>query len=157
MKDANVMRLFVAVAALMCAQPGHALNCSVSASPTSFGSYNTFSPTPLDGVGNVRVSCSNLISVLVSYTISLSAGAAGSYTPRQMSNGASTLSYNLYTSPAHTTVWGNGSAGTSTVIDGYLLGLLTVTRNYPVYGRVAAGQNVAAGAYTDAIVVTINY
>jgi spore coat protein U-like protein len=141
----------------MCTSAAHALTCAVSASTTNFGSYSTISPTPLDGTGNVQVSCSNLVSILVNYTISLSTGTSGTYSSRQMTNGADVLSYNLYTNAARTIVWGNGADGSSTLSDGYLLGILTVTRNYPVYGRVAAGQSVPPGVYSDTIVVTINY
>jgi spore coat protein U-like protein len=157
MSKTEVWKWLLAIMALASSQAAHALSCTVSANATSFGSYSTFSPTALDGVGNVRVSCSNLISILVNYTILLSTGSSGSYSPRHMASGANSLGYNLYTNAARTIVWGNGSAGTSALSDGYLLGVLTVTNNYPVYGRVAAGQNVPPGAYTDTIVVTVNY
>lgn len=29
--------------------------------------------------------------------------------------------------------------------------------NYPVYGRIATGQNTLAGIYTDILTVTLNY
>lgn len=74
-----------------------------------------------------------------------------------MYSGAYAIEYNLYTDSTRTTLWGDGSAGTSYVSDGYLLGLLTVSRNYPVYGRVPAGQNLPAGVYSDVVVVTVDY
>lgn len=136
-----------------------AATCSVSALPTAFGSYNPFSPSAVDSTGRVTVSCSlgGLLSLLVSYTIRLSAGGAGSYAPRRMSSGANTLNYNLYTSNARTTVWGNGTASTGTISDGYLLGLGTTVRNYTVYARLPAPQNVRAGSYLDSITVTVDY
>lgn len=134
-------------------------SCSVSASPLNFGSYSPFSASPHDAVGNVRVSCSliGLVSVNVSYTIQLSTGSSGSFFPRELGAGSQTLQYNLYTNSARTTVWGNASGGTAQVSDGYLLGLLTVTRDYPVYALIPSGQNVPAGSYADTIVVTLNY
>lgn len=141
-------------------QSAHALaECTVSASPTAFGGYSPFSAAPLDTAGNVAVSCSLLgvVSLLVSYTISLSAGSSGVHASRTMFSGGSVLGYNLYTNSARTTVWGNGTGGTSTVSDGYVLGLLTTTRNYPVYGRIPAGQNVSAGLYADTITVQVDY
>ena len=153
----KVMQWLLGIFVMACAQTAYALNCSVSASGTNFGSYSIFNPAPLDAVGNIRVSCSNLISILVNYTILLSPGASGSYAARRMSNGGNNLAYNLYTNAARTAIWGNGSAGTSVLNDGYLLGLFTVTQNYSVYGRVVAGQNVPPGAYSDTIVVTVNY
>jgi spore coat protein U-like protein len=51
------------------------------------------------------------------------------------------------------TVWGDGSAGTSTVP------LRKVNRNRPatttIYGRIPPGQNVSVGAYSDSVTVTI--
>lgn len=133
-------------------------DCTVSASAVAFGNYVYSAASPLDASGNVRVSCSliGLVSLLVSYDIALSTGS-GSYAARQMSSGANQLQYNLYTNSARTIVWGDGNGGTSTISDSYLLGLLTVERDYPIYGRVPIGQNVPAGGYNDIITVTVTY
>lgn len=138
----------------------HALaDCTVSASPTSFGTYSPFSISPLDGTGNVQVSCTLLgvISLLVSYDILLSPGSSSTFANRTMTGGGYNLNYNLYTTAGRSSIWGDGSGGTSIVSDGYLLGLLTTVRNYTVYGRVVALQNVPPGPYSDTIVVTVNY
>lgn len=134
-------------------------DCTVSASSTNFGAYSPFSISPLDGTGNVQVSCSliGVISILVNYDILLSAGASGTFANRIMTGGGYNLTYNLYTTAGHSAIWGDGSGGTASVSDGYLLGLLTTVRNYPVHGRLIAGQNVAPGIYSDTIVVTVNY
>lgn len=78
--------------------------------------------------------------------------------PRKMSNGGTQLSYQLYSNSGRTTIWGDGSAGTSTVTDGYLISVLVpVVRNYSVYGRITAKQNVTAGSYLDAVTVLMTY
>lgn len=139
---------------------GIGCTCSVSASTINFGVYNPFSATNLQNTGNVAVTCSALLVGLnVSYEISLNQGNGGSFNPRRMTNGISNLSYNLYTSSAYSTIWGTptSGAGTGTVSDAYLLNLLSVTRNYTVYGRVPALQNVSPGSYTDTITVTVTY
>lgn len=138
---------------------GQLYSCSVTANPVNFGNYSPFDGNPVDAVGNVRVSCSllGLTSLLVSYDIRLSTGSSSSYFPRLMYSGTEVLEYNLYTDSARTMIWGDGSTGNSYVSDGYLLGLLTVSRDYPVYGRLPAGQNVPAGVYSDVIVVTVDY
>ncbi|HZX31656.1 MAG TPA: spore coat U domain-containing protein [Rhodocyclaceae bacterium] len=139
-------------------QEASALACTAAASSTSFGSYNPASLLATDGVGNVRVACSTvLINVLVGYTISLSAGSSGSYAVRRLQNGSNHLNYNLYSDFTRLTVWGDGSGGSSSVSDSYLLVVLTLARDYPVYGRIPAGQNVPAGSYADTILVTVNY
>jgi spore coat protein U domain-containing protein, fimbrial subunit CupE1/2/3/6 len=82
-------------------------------------------------------------------------GGSGGFNPRQMRRaGASDLlGYNLYTTASMSTVWGDGSAGTSTVF------LSKVNRNHPVttsvYGRIPPGQNVSVGSYADTLTVTI--
>jgi spore coat protein U-like protein len=133
--------------------------CVALASPVSFGAYSPFDAAPVTSSGTLSVRCSllGLLSLDVQYTIQLGPGTSGSYAGRSLVQGARVLSYNLYTDFARTTVWGNGGAGTATVTDGYSLGLLTTTREYPVYGRIPAGQNVPAGTYSDTILVTIDY
>ena len=157
---ARLRSTLAAVALLASAASAQALgSCTASASTTAFGSYNPFNAASVDSVGNVQVSCSLLgvISIDVAYTIALSAGSGGSYANRRLSGGSQTLTYGLYTDPTRATSWGDGSSGTSTVGDGYLLGLLTVNRGYPVYGRIPGGQNVAPATYVDTVMVTVNY
>ena len=79
-----------------------------------------------------------------------------------MTGTGDTLSYNLYTTLAHTTVWGDGSAGTATVS-----GSFTVpsgsgnsgSQVQTVYGLIGAPQNVRPGNYSTAtsITVTVSY
>jgi spore coat protein U domain-containing protein, fimbrial subunit CupE1/2/3/6 len=134
-----------------------AASCSVAASGVNFGTYNPLSGTPKDAAGTVTFSCNVLAGLLMSWTVSLSTGNSGSYAPRLLSNGVSTLSYNLYTSAAHSSVWGDGTGVTGLVSDHVLLIVGLNTFNYPVYGRIPAGQDAAAGGYTDTIMVTVNY
>lgn len=151
-------------ALLAAAVPGTAMAdsiavCSAGASPVSFGNYDTVSTLDNTSTGSVSVSCSvlGLLSLLVSYTITLSPGS-GSYTQRTLNSGSNRLPYNLYTNTPMTTVWGDGTSNTASVSDGYLLGLGTTTRNYTVYGKIPALQsNAVAGSYSDAIIVTISY
>lgn len=138
--------------------PAQALlaTCTVSATTVAFGSYNPFNASNTDSTGTISVACSGL-GVLVNYTIKLSTGGSGSYSPRRMSSGGNTLNYNLYTTSGRTTTWGDGTGGTGTISDGYTLSIGTTTRPYTVYGRVPALQNVRSGAYTDTITVTVDY
>lgn len=153
------MRRMLAAGVLTLLAPlGAEAACTASTQPVSFGAYSPQDVAATDSTGQVSVACTGgLVSALVNYTIRLSPGSAGSYAPRRMLQGANALAYNLYTHALRTTVWGDGSAGTAVVTDGYLLGILTVTRNYPVYGRLPARQNVVAGAFADSIVVTVEY
>lgn len=134
-------------------------SCTVSATDTAFGNYGPFDTSPVDATGTVSVRCELLLglSALVDYHIYLSTGLGGGYSPRRMYKGTDTLNYNLYTDSARTTIWGDGSGSTSYVEDSYLIQLTPVTRNYTVYGRLPAEQNVAPGLYTDVITVTVEY
>lgn len=148
------------IAALVCASPAQALleTCMVSANPVAFGNYDPVSATPLDATGQVTVTCTAVVSISVSYVIQISPGSSGSASARTMAGvPGSSLPYNLYTTSARSTIWGDGSGGTGTVSDGYALALLLVARNYPVYARIPARAAVVAGSYTDTLVITVNY
>ena len=48
------------------------------------------------------------------YTIALNAGVqGGTVALRRMAAGGGTLNYNMYSDPGRTTIWGDGTAGTS--------------------------------------------
>lgn len=134
-----------------------AISCNVSTVPVNFGLYNPLSGLPVVATGTVTVTCTVLIGLFENWTIALSSGNSGSFSTRQMANGASNLSYNLYTSVAYTNVWGDGSGSTTLVNGGVLLSIGTTNQDYFVYGRIPAGQDAAAGSFNDTIVVTLNY
>lgn len=89
------------------------------------------------------------------YTLSLDAGTGSGATvaSRRMSSAADTLDYALYLDAARTSLWGDGTAGTS-VRSSTGTGL---AQTFTVYGRVAASAVAPAGAYTDTITVTAAY
>ncbi len=132
--------------------------CTVTATDLNFGTYDVISGSPNDGAGNVNVNCHFLIALGLHYTVKLSTGGSGTYLSRQMQkNVSSQLNYNLYTNSGRTTVWGDGNGGTSYNVFTSLVGLLSHNRDYAVYGRIPAQQNVASGSYSDSIIVTLDY
>ena len=126
-----------------------AVNCTVTSSGVVFGSYDTFSSTPLDGTGPIQIVCNGNPS----FSISLSTGGSGSYAPRAMASGSYRLNYNLYTDAARTTIWGNGTGGTQTVSGTSPKPVIDAT----VYGRIPARQNAAMGNYSDTVTVTVTF
>jgi spore coat protein U-like protein len=133
-------------------------SCTVATTPVNFGLYNPLTPAANVATGVVSVTCTvTLLGVLESWTIALSTGNSSNFTTRQLLNGGSPLSYNLYTSAAYSNVWGDGSGSTTLVSSHLLLSLGTTVNNYTVYGRIPAGQDSAAGTFMDTIVVTLNY
>lgn len=137
---------------------GLGCTCSVATTPVAFGSYVTTSPTPKTANGNVAVTCSALVIFTASYAIRMAKGNSATYTPRFMNLLGVHLNYNLYTTAAFTSIWGDGTAGTSTISDSYTaLVIGPMTRNYTVFGQVPALQPVGPGTYTDSVLVTVTY
>ena len=148
---------------LLCSSPVWSANtCTVSAITLAFGAYDTL--TALPGTSSITLVCTrtNAATQTIPYTIRLSSGP-GSYAARQMTIAGDTLVYNLYTTAANTTVWGDGTAGT-----GVVTGSLTIPGNpspksaskiETVYGLINAPQNVTPGAYSTAsnLTVTVIY
>lgn len=133
-------------------------NCTVAASNMNFGSYSTTNASATTVNGNVQVTCSALVAGLnVSYTIAMNAGNSANFTPRSMTYSTYNLNYNLFSDASYSTIWGDGTSGTSLVSDSYFLNLISVTRNYTVYGKIPALQNIAPGSYSDSILVTITF
>lgn len=135
--------------------------CTVAAQAHAFGAYDTVNPT--QATSSITVTCLHTTSpaVTFSYAIALSAGP-GSYAARQMTGTGDTLTYNLYTTAARTTVWGNGTAGTGTVAGSFTVPIgvnNSGSQVQSVYGRIGAPQNVRPGAYSTAtpITVTVTY
>jgi len=127
-------------------------NCTVSTSALAFGNVNVIGGSNVDGTGGLSITCTN--GTAWSAAAGVGSGSGASFTNRRMTSGANLLGYNLYTSSAYSTVWGDGSAST---------GLLSGTGNgsaqsVTVYGRVASGQtSVPAGAYADTVAITVTY
>lgn len=154
-----LMVVSLAVATLVPIDAARAETCTVSATSVAFGSYDPLAGAPLDTTGTVSVTCVSGTPPKVGYEILLSTGQASSYGPRAMTNGVSQLNYNLYTDSGRTDRWGDGSGGTSVISVSFKLPPpgSSQTDNYPVYGRIFAGQNVTTGIYLDNITVTVNF
>ena len=135
-------------------------SCSVAIdSNVAFGTYNPLPGTAADAAGHFTVTCDLIVGLLSTYSVALSKGGSGGYSPRKMSSGTNTLNYNLYTDAARTTIWGDGSGGSTIVSDRSLLFLLGhVVRPYDVYGRILANQQATfPGSFSDTITVIVTY
>jgi spore coat protein U-like protein len=139
-------RLALILLALLSLSDAARAECSLGVIGLSFGSYDPFSNTDADITGSISVQC----DVDTSAQVSLSAGS-GPFALRQMKSGVDSLFYNLYTDPAHLTIWGDGSPGTS------LMSFSGTSGTRTVYGRIPARQNVPIGTYGDTITVTLTF
>ncbi len=129
--------------------------CAATAAALAFPNY-TPGTGNLAGQTNISIKCTKNSP----YTVSLNIGSTtgGSMTTRLMGSGANTLQYNLYTTAALGTVFGDGTAGSATVA-GTGAGVATAT-TVTVYGQLpdnATNQAAVPGAYTDTITVTVSY
>lgn len=144
--------------------PIHALaaSCTITATAAGFGIYDeTLNDS---AVATISGSCSRGVkdTDMTSSTITLSTGVSGSYAPRKMANGANRLNYNLFVDVARSVVWGDSTAGTSTVNalplqknGRYLNPNATRNFSFTAYGRIPTGQSVPTGNYADTITVTL--
>jgi spore coat protein U-like protein len=132
-----------------------AQNCFVGATNLAFGTYTGQLSNDIDSSSDVTVRCTKNAP----YTLSLNTGTTNgsNYVNRLLTNGTDTLQYNLYTTAARDTVWGDGT-GSSTV-GGTGTGLAN-TITHTVYGRLfdnPFNQAAGVGNYTDSVTVTVTY
>jgi spore coat protein U-like protein len=127
-------------------------SCTISVTSVAFGNYNVFTTTSDDSTGTITYRCNSRASNI---SISLSDGSSSTYTPRTLRKGSEILQYNLYRNAARTTIWGNGTGGTSVYTDANPPNNSNVTLT--VYGRIPAQQDVSAGNYTDTVSAVINF
>lgn len=154
----RVVGLLVMTGALLLPAAVYAVPaCTVSTTGLNFGVVTLQNLADVNSTGTVEIACNN---PNLSYTVLLSAGA-GSFAQRQMTANGHSLGYNIFTSATYTSIWGDGTNGTSTVIG-------TVSSNangqnnrglHTLYGRVplASIQQAYAGNYIDVLAVTILY
>lgn len=128
--------------------------CSTTATALAFGAYTPGSGA-LTNTSTISVKCTKNTA----YTVALNAGnAGGTLTQRLMASGANKLQYNLYTSAALTTIFGDGTGGSATSAG---TGAGDGTANtLTVYGQLpdsATNQTAIPGSYSDTVTVTVSY
>jgi spore coat protein U-like protein len=129
--------------------------CSATAASLAFPNYTPGGGTQI-GNTTISVKCTKNTP----FTVALNAGSTtgDAFAQRLMASGANTLQYNLYTSAALTTVFGDGTPGSATV-PGTGLGVATAA-GVQVFGQLpdnATNQAAVAGSYSDLITVTVTY
>lgn len=135
-----------------------ARTCRLRIRAVAFGVYPPATPSPLDSAGRVRVICRGRPNQGQAsfYVLRIDGGSSGNPASRNMLAGGSPLFYNLFKDAARTDIWGDGTAGTTPVIQN-LPSSGRFTMNHPVYGRASASQDPAPGTYGDIPMVTIEF
>jgi spore coat protein U-like protein len=127
-------------------------DCNLSSNNINFGSTGVLSAN-LFATGAVTAQC----TLNDNYAIALNAGTTlgASLGDRQMaiSGGGAVTHYQLYTSSAYSTVWGDGTSGTGTVAGTGNGG----NQIYVVYAEVPAQTTPNPGTYSDTITATVTY
>jgi len=125
--------------------------CSVAVPDLGFGNYDPLNGTDTTATTTATVTCNGTPD----YTLALNVGTGtgATFAVRKMTGGANTLDYSLYTENTHTTVWGDGTGGSSTVAGTGVNGDTTHT----VYGLIPSGQTVPPGLYSDTITATLSW
>jgi spore coat protein U-like protein len=129
--------------------------CRVDTFTIAFGAYDPIvahASHPADAEGAVRVYCTRGTSGVV--TLSSGSNLSGG-TRRMAGPGGDFLAYQIFSDLARNVIWDttNGVSGTSTSP----LEPIGGSGGLPAYGRIAPGQNVREGDYTDTITATVNY
>lgn len=128
-------------------------NCTIATAPLAFGSYDpvvAHATTPLDASATVTIACTMGTPAM----IGLDGGSNAAATQRRLSNASSVyMNYEMFLDSGYATVWGNDvgnqlDAGTSPS---------KVPRDFTVYGRIPAGQDVPIGPFNDSVVATVNF
>ena len=142
--------MLAAILFVLASAPARAVTvCTLSTGGISFGTYTG---TQVTIVGSITIRCVG--TAISNYTLKLSSGNSIRFTARQMDDSrARALSYNLYTDPAFTQIWGDGT-GVSTFVSGQLRPPI-VNISVPIYGKIPAQTAPAGGSYSDTIAATL--
>ncbi len=121
--------------------------CTIAGGTIDFGTYSAGQQAALDAQGSISYNgCA-----AGTLTIALDGGVGGNVANRRMSNGDSTLNYQLFKNSSRSQVWGTGADALQQML------LVPDSGSIPVYGRIIGGQNVAGGTYTDTVNVTLTF
>lgn len=132
-------------------------NCDITANPLAFGKYDPLNSTDATATSAITLTCVKNTPVV---GVELSGVVAASGI-RQMTNGSSTLNYQIYKAgdaagtpctAGTLTVWGTGN-------DALKPGIASdaSAKSYNLCGVITAKQSVDAGDYKDTLTATVSY
>lgn len=143
-----------------------ATTCTSGNVSLSFGPYLSIDAAPLDAQANFVVTCSRTIApgdvspgkVTISVALGPSQGSS-SIQNRQMfrGGGADLLNYNVYLDTGRISVWGNSDGVDTASQTLNIPNKATRSATFTFYGRVFPLQNLTPGAYSDSLLITVNY
>ena len=128
--------------------------CSATATTLGFGNY-----TPGTGALTANTTINVKCTKGTGFTVALDKGttATGTIAQRLMTNGTDTLQYNLFTTAAFATIFGDGTTGVTQAGTGTGLASAVALTVYGSLPDSTLNQGVSTGAYADTIGVTVTY
>ncbi len=143
-----------ALVAVLAAWPTRAAaQCTISVQGgVSFGVYNVFDTVPLDSTGSIAYRCANKDRDI---RVTLTRGFSTTFRPRTLVSGSEHLDYDLFLDAAGTAIWGDETEGTGVYYRKNPPNNQWITLT--IYARVPAGQDAAAGSYSDTVRVDIDF
>ncbi len=122
----------------------------------AFGSIDVTQDTNIETAGTLSVTCTGINNKTVIVCVGFGAGEggiSGSGSPRYMSSGSHTLSYEIYKDSGYANVWGSawtGGAGSTNQLNITLNSTGSGSGSLTAYGIVyAAQQTVPPGSYSS--------
>lgn len=135
-------------------------SCRVtSTGDINFGAYDpadTHFGTALDGIGSVAVRCTRgtVANVALGQGQYAASGSTCASPLRQMADGSTgRLRYDIYQAGPGNTAWGCDVANDQS----FTSAASNVETTLTTYGRIPAGQDVAAGNFSDTVTVTVTF
>jgi spore coat protein U-like protein len=143
----HVIALITFVLCALAAGNAQAQVCTATSTGMSFGSYSPVTGTPSVSA-TIAIKCSGLLAK-VRVCVALGPGVGQtSYAPRYMTNGVSTLQYNLYSDSAGTSVVGSTLGPYAPAAYDLPVNAGAVNTTVTVYGKILPTQsNVQAGSF----------
>ena len=122
--------------------------CKLGTASLDFGAYAVGQRTELRGQGIITYEgCSGLDT-----TVALDGGRSGNTKARTLVGaGGEKLVYQLFKNSTRSQVWGTDTDALVPRLTASGAGII------PVFGSIAGGQQVAAGRYTDSVVITLSF
>jgi len=149
------LKASICAALLAAAVPALGAVCTIQSLPTlGFPNYDVFVAAPTVTSQIAKIHCTGNGN-LDTFTVGIGQSAtSGSISGRQMaqSPGSGRLNYNIYKDGGYSSLWGDGTAGTT--------GLVVITTgpntSVPIYGKIDPGQDAPVGNYNDTVVMSVN-
>lgn len=133
-------------------------SCDVVVPDIKFDDFVPLGGAQHNGEGTVTIDCTGLIELSPSIAVKINGGTYGTISQRKMrSAAANLLNYNLFTTTGRTTIWGDGTTGSSVTVSGGLLSLGHWTVSRTIFGRVDPLATTPPGSYSDTVVVRIDW